>query len=269
VGEAFHVQESRKEVWADIAPRIQAIILAEPVPAPEPKTPSIQSWDWLWNVEDTTICYSPRLREWLGCTEDELRNCFHDWLERIHPEDMPEVAQRTHDFFDGNLKRYELKFRLRKNDGEYLRFTTCGKTVKRGGKIKQLFGQYTLIASEAEKTNEIHLQEMIQAVPCGVSMLDLSGCFVFVNQAFADSLGFDAAELKGRRWGDMVHPEDLEAVSLAYETMMSGDRAQLACRILHKKGTIVNVEMLLARRQDSGNSAAGHFCFCRPIEKAA
>jgi PAS domain S-box-containing protein len=96
-------------------------------------------------------------------------------------------------------------------------------------------------------------------------MLDLSGCYVFVNQAFADALGFAPDELIGHAWGDMLHKDDLESVSMAYESMLTDGRSKLTCRVMHRSGTAVDVEMLLAKRRDSENVASGHYCFCRPL----
>ena len=256
----------QKDDWAEIERRLQPILLSEPVPtSPKNMDSSISSWDWLWNIDDNTIHFSHRVREWLGCEDHQLRNCFHDWLERLHPEDYKETVRRTVEYFNGKSKRYELDFRLRKNDGEYVRFKTCARAVKKGGKTLQLYGQYTLNEEDQAVRTSQQLQEMIQAVPCGVSMLDLSGRYEFVNQAFADALGFQTQELIGRPWGETVHSEDLEAVSVAYERMLLEGRADLKCRVKHHSGETILVEMLLAKRRDADNVDAGHFCFCRPI----
>ena len=43
---------------------------------------------WDWNLVENTIYFSPRWKMMLGYADDELRNEFATWQERVHPDDL-------------------------------------------------------------------------------------------------------------------------------------------------------------------------------------
>ena len=51
------------------------------------------------------------------------------------------------------------------------------------------------------------LQQLYQRAPLGYQSLDENGCFLTVNQAWLDILGYAEEEVIGRNFGDFLHPE--------------------------------------------------------------
>ena len=51
------------------------------------------------------------------------------------------------------------------------------------------------------------LQRLYQRAPLGYQSLDENGCFLAVNQAWLDILGYAEEEVIGRNFGDFLHPE--------------------------------------------------------------
>ncbi|MEM7250722.1 MAG: response regulator [Pseudomonadota bacterium] len=63
-------------------------------------------------------------------------------------------------------------------------------------------------------TNRESLEQLIEVLPVGATLLNTLGHLVYVNQRFADFLGFDKFELLGRRPQDITHVDDLGATSV-------------------------------------------------------
>jgi PAS domain S-box-containing protein len=248
--------------WVEFEERIGQVLQSDPETLDEyvRENPD-RSWDWLWNVSEESIFFSKRVRDLLGYRANEFSNRFQDWLSRVHPEDAEGLADKTKAYFRGETDRLELSFRAKSANGSYVRIFTKAHAVKRRGQTEQLFGHFKMVEAEKEGGG---LANAISSVPCGVSILDLNGKFEFVNEAFAESLGFAASELLGRSWRELIHPDDRETSDRAYEAMLEAGRAALQCRILPRNGEALAVDLLLAKRRNRDNLNSGHFCFCKP-----
>ena len=110
---------------------------------------------------------------------------------------------------------------------------------------------------------------MIAVVPCGVSMMDPNGRFVFVNEALAEGLGYHVSELLGRHWIESVFLDDREAVLEAIDEVTAMGRSQVQCRVVHRNGRKTAVELVFTTRKGANNTDSGLFCFCRTLDLAA
>jgi len=77
------------------------------------------------------------------------------------------------------------------------------------------------------------------AVP-GMALTSADGRFLRVNRSLGDMLGYTVAELLGKSFQTVVHPDDLQGSQRLLETLMGGARpAQLEKRFVHKRGGTV------------------------------
>jgi PAS domain S-box-containing protein len=89
-----------------------------------------------------------------------------------------------------------------------------------------------------------------------MAIVDMQGRWVEVNPAFERMFGHQAADLIGRATAELAHPEDLDAVRSAFESVLKGETPVLDAqhRYLHRTGAIVwaqaNVAMM---HDDAGN----------------
>lgn len=87
---------------------------------------------------------------------------------------------------------------------------------------------------------------LVDESPDLIYTLDGQGCFNFVNRRFETLLGYSCAELLGRHYSAMVHPDDTTAAAHVFQERRQGERASR------------NVELRLKRRAvDAGNSHDG------------
>jgi PAS domain S-box-containing protein len=98
---------------------------------------------WDWNLETDEVWYSPRYKEMLGYSEDEIEHHVNSWLRLLHPDDK-ERSLKIVDAVMRGERNYELEFRFRHKDGHYLNILSRGYPVRResDGKIVRIVGTH-------------------------------------------------------------------------------------------------------------------------------
>lgn len=75
---------------------------------------------WDWNLNTGEVYYSTRWKGMLGYEEGELGATPEEWLERVHPEDLPVLKADLSAHREGRAPGIHSEHRIRKKDGEYL-----------------------------------------------------------------------------------------------------------------------------------------------------
>jgi PAS domain S-box-containing protein len=80
---------------------------------------------------------------------------------------------------------------------------------------------------------------------------------ITANQAFCDMLGYSRAEMLGKTWQDITHPDDQAISQEANKLLQSGekDSVRVTKRYLHKSGTVVWAEVSACVRRDEAGQA--------------
>jgi PAS domain S-box-containing protein len=75
----------------------------------------------------------------------------------------------------------------------------------------------------------------------GIKAADLS--WVHCNERLCDIVGYDRDELLRKDWLELIHPDDRDAATAAYRSILSGqaDSYTLEKRVIHKSGDIVDL----------------------------
>ncbi|MBW4622153.1 MAG: PAS domain S-box protein [Cyanosarcina radialis HA8281-LM2] len=118
------------------------------------------------------------------------------------------------------------------------------------------------------KQAEIELREMSAALSNaveGISRLDDRGCYISVNEAYARMVGYAPADMVGMNWQTTLHPDDLEAVSAAYQQMLHQGKAEVEARGIRRDGAIFYKQISLIARYDERQQISGHYCFMKDI----
>ena len=104
---------------------------------------------WEWNLKSDRIHFSPRWISLAGCEEHEVGNTPDEWLNRVHPEELPDVLRRLEAARADEGDELEFRHRLRHKDGRY-RWTVCRVAVvrDRGGAAVRLMGTHADITVE-------------------------------------------------------------------------------------------------------------------------
>ena len=62
-------------------------------------------------------------------------------------------------------------------------------------------------AEEALRESEDRFRLLYEKAPLGYQSLDEKGCFLQVNQAWLDALGYSREEVIGKSFADFLHPD--------------------------------------------------------------
>ena len=68
-----------------------------------------------------------------------------------------------------------------------------------------------------------HFEQVFERAPIGMGLLDLDGRWMLVNHALSEITGFTVDELMGKRFQDIVHPDDADNDSAQREHLLAGE----------------------------------------------
>ncbi|MDE1989779.1 MAG: EAL domain-containing protein, partial [Betaproteobacteria bacterium] len=143
------------------------------------------------------LFYSQRAEELLGYPLQYLYDHPHIWNESVHPEDRQAVEAAIREA--GQNQVFSVAYRLRDARGEWK------WVLDRAMEIRTRDGE-SLIEGIAKditdlKRNEEQIRKLSQAVeqsPSSITITDLGGNIVYVNQAFLDKTGYLQDEVLGK-----------------------------------------------------------------------
>ena len=86
---------------------------------------------WDWELKTGRCFYSPRWKEILGYSDDEIGNSIEEWTKRINPDDL-EMAISTADrcLIKGETEFYSLEHRMICKDGNVKWILSSGKIIE-------------------------------------------------------------------------------------------------------------------------------------------
>ncbi|MDO9165523.1 MAG: EAL domain-containing protein [Rhodoferax sp.] len=144
---------------------------------------------WDWNVVTGEQTHSRQWKEMLGYAEHEIGTGYHEFTDRVHPDDIARVQAAATAYMEGRAPDYSADLRLRCKDGSWKWILTRGMVVSRDarGQPLRMIGTHTDITErkQAEETlRELNLQLIEQtgllqttlaSISQGIFMLDASG----------------------------------------------------------------------------------------------
>src|SRR2546425_9147356 len=90
------------------------------------------------------VYYSPRWKAMLGYEENEVGDGPAEWLDRVHPDDLPRLQAKRSAHLDGTSPHFEDEHRMRHKDGSYRWFLSRGFAVRDdGGRPYRMAGAQT------------------------------------------------------------------------------------------------------------------------------
>lgn len=165
--------------------------------------------------------------EFYGKTKEELK----DWSRAgiVHPEDLPRVVEAWRKSIETG-QDIEVEHRNRRVDGVYRWIQARGRAVLNGQ--GEITGWYWLLtdvddrkkAEEALHSNERNLSLIINTMPTLAWSARPDGSAEFLNQHYLDYVGLPFEKLQGWGWTVAVHPEDLNALSGAWQSIMAAGK---------------------------------------------
>ena len=108
-----------------------------------------------WNIDAGTAHFSAALRIILGLSADELAKPS-DWIDRIHPNDLPLYRRTLIEHFKGETQRFECEMRYRSGDGTW-RWARQHGVALRGanGRARRMVGATGDVTETKQREREL------------------------------------------------------------------------------------------------------------------
>ena len=121
---------------------------------------------WDWDLEASTVYYSPEWKRQIGYRDEEITNSFDEWQNRVHPEDLGPVMRKIAAYLENPQNRHVVEFRFRHRDGSYRWIYAQGNLLRdAAGKSVRMLGCHIDITERKRAEEELHglSQRLLQA----------------------------------------------------------------------------------------------------------
>jgi PAS domain S-box-containing protein len=136
-------------------------------------------------------------------------------------------------------------------------------------KQDQYFGRpYIFEDISSRKQAETDLRNLSTALESaveGIAQLDNEGRYIYINNAYAQMLGYQPEQMIGMKWQTTVDPEDIDKVTSSYQQMLSLGKAEVEARALRQDGSIFDKQVVMVKACDQNQNAIGNYCFVKDI----
>ncbi len=85
---------------------------------------------WDWNLKSNEIFLSIPWKSMLGYKDPEISNQPEEWLNRVHPDDLPKVNAELTSHLDGQTDHFECEYRILQKDGDYRWVLSRGAAIR-------------------------------------------------------------------------------------------------------------------------------------------
>lgn len=132
---------------------------------------------WDWDLQSNEVYFSPRWKEMLGYSDDELSNVLKNWAENVHPDDLEKVKEAVAMSHKTPGQFYENIHRIRHKNGTWVWVLDRGQTIfNTEGKAIRMVGFHTDITKQKELEQELlEQEEMMIAQSRHVAMGEMIG----------------------------------------------------------------------------------------------
>ncbi len=114
---------------------------------------------WVWDAIKGDIWCDDAWIQTLGFDPATFELNFEWWDKNVHPDSKPVFARALNDYLEGRAPRYELEYRIRKADGEWLWVWAIGICIQysEDGKAQRFVGTHRNITPQKEMEEELLL----------------------------------------------------------------------------------------------------------------
>jgi PAS domain S-box-containing protein len=142
-----------------------------------------------WDIATGDMYYSPRLYDLVALTPEEL-STRRQWVDRVHPEDMPHYRAAIIAHFKGETERLEVEYRYRHADGSWHWARQHGVASRdETGRACRVSGSTGDITPEKHLAEELdrarrQLDEALESIAEGFVLFDPQDRIVMCNSHY-------------------------------------------------------------------------------------
>jgi PAS domain S-box-containing protein len=202
---------------------------------------------WAWNVRTGVLFWSREIFSIYGYEYLETGPTWPQFLERVHPEDRPQIEQRARmEASEIEWLDSQIDFRIVLPDGTIKHLHSVAHPVRDdSGEISEVVGTVMDVTeqwkarselekafeeikqrTEAARRSERELRDVVNTVPAYVWSTSPEGHVDFVNDRWLQFTGLALDQAFGWKWEAVVHPDDRTRVVVAdWHTALKNGRA--------------------------------------------
>ncbi|MDN0077082.1 EAL domain-containing protein [Crenobacter sp. SG2303] len=217
---------------------------------------------WDWDIENGVMYYSPRYKELLGFSPDELTGDITLLADYLHPDDYASTIAAFNAHFSGH-PGYDVEYRMRTKSGSYRWFRARGQAQRdASGRPIRMAGSFTDItdrklAEAALSAEKKRAQVTLASIGDAVITTDTSGRIEYLNPAAEGLIGVKADAAHGRPLGDLFHLLDESSRQQEMHPLArilgteTGEKTISNLLLIRQDGSEVAVDMIGAPIRDS------------------
>ena len=194
------------------------------------------SW-WEWHYTTNTVHFADSKAKTLGYKPEEIGPGFEGWTKLLHPDDYEPAMQAMRDHLKGKSSIYDITYRLKGKDGNYLWFRDKGGIVEwdKDGSPHKLTGIVMNITREKQmeveknKTYEL-IYNTLEYNPVASTIVDESGRLTFANKKAEELFGITQKQINERDFDDKkweitdIQGESIPGEELPFSLVMKNQK---------------------------------------------
>ncbi len=233
------------------------------------ETAGLSLWDW--DIAASRVHHDDAFARLLGYAPGELPHSSRLWEGLIHPDDAPRVAEHIECHLAGRCELFELEFRVRSRDAEWLWVGARGRVVGRDrtGAPLRMMGTCQDISGRkrAEQTSQM-LAAFLDSSDDSIVSRTLDGTILSWNRGAERILGYGAAEIVGSSHLVLIPPERRDETARVTELVRTGETVcDLETVRRHRDGHEVHLALTVAPLRDPEGRVIGAASIGRDITK--
>lgn len=168
------------------------------------------AWDWHADTDRTTLLGNCRL--FLGVAAPRVELQLASWRERVHPSDLPLLAEAWREHLDGQTEEFESEYRILGGENSYRWVLDRGVTEQRDaqGRAQRVAG--VLIDIDPIKRAQLTIarlsaryQQLFASANEGIYVVNTQGEIEMMNRAAQRLTGWREEEVLGKQAHALFH----------------------------------------------------------------
>jgi len=142
-----------------------------------------------WDVASGEMYYSPRLYDLVALTREEL-STRQQWVDRVHPDDLPHYRAAVIAHFKGETERLQVEYRYQHADGSWHWARQHGVASRdQNGRVCRVSGSTGDITAEKRLAEELdrarrQLADALESITEGFALFDPQDRLVMCNSHY-------------------------------------------------------------------------------------
>ncbi|MEE8108907.1 MAG: PAS domain S-box protein [Gammaproteobacteria bacterium] len=181
-----------------------------------------------WDLVADRFFASPRLADLLGFDPQLENNGFKQFQSRIHPDDHSRVRRTVIEHLRDD-RPFNVEFRIRRENGEYLWLQGKGQSVRNAdGRATRMAGSVADIgerkkAEEALRSSQSFFQLILNSVPISIAYVEKDETITFANQNYLDWFQVRQSELIGKKIRHITSEESYRIIRPRIDRVLAGE----------------------------------------------